>query len=78
MSDDPTGNRKTKSRARQDVKTRLQIGAVVENDAEEMRDSGRQAGTGTAAGNRAITLMGGKLSKLNLGLIKKANPKEEL
>eukprot|EP00904_Undaria_pinnatifida_P000407 jgi/Undpi1/10367/HiC_scaffold_29.g12817.m1 len=78
VSDDPTGNGKTKSRARQDGKSSLQIGAEVENDTEEMRDSGGQAGTGTAAGNRAITLMGGKLSKLNLGLVKKANPKKKL
>lgn len=74
MADDPTGNGRQKSRVVKSSKSRLPR-AMIESGGEELRDGGGQAGTGTGAGSRAISLMGGKLSKLNLGFTKKSTSK---
>ena len=68
-ADDPKINGAQRSRAKNGKKSVRLPGARVENDGGHLRGDGGQTESGT--GSRAISLMGGKLSKLNLGFTKK-------
>lgn len=70
----PTRNGKQRTRAKHGKKSGSP-GAGVENIGGELGGGGGQTGSGT--GSRAISLIGAKLSKLNLGFTKKSSPKEK-